>query len=123
MSYNAMPSKYVSIESGHLIGPDKKDKFLTKVETEAIAEMAEEKKIDETKNVIVITVENLYRKAHDKRAMETLAFKTSDCKEIVRDLLIHLSCTGDHVAQFLLCSLSYAIGQQGDNEQQVDNEE
>jgi hypothetical protein len=110
MPYDAMPAKYVSLESGHLVGPNEKDKALTRVETEAIAEMAEEQKIDGSKNVVVLTVENLYRKSKNERAMEPLALKLSDCQEIVRDMLIHLACTGDHVAQFLLRSLSHATG-------------
>lgn len=111
MPYSAMPVKYVSLESGHLQGPDEKDKSLTRVETEAIAEMAATQSVDGTKNVVVLTVENLHRKAHDQRAMEPLALKLDDCKEIVRDMLIHMACSGDAVAQFLLRSLAHATGQ------------
>ena len=111
MEYNANPSLFVGVESGHVKGPGKNNTKLTSVETLSISEVAEEGE-DKTRNVIVITVDDLYEKSENRRSMRQMALKVNDCRTLVRDLLIHLAYAGDDVAQFLISRL----GRESENE-------
>lgn len=105
MKYNAIPAGVVSIESGHLRGPGK-DGHIS-VETECISELANaDEKEDSTRNVIVITFDNLVRKSKGESSLQPLAIKYDDCRNLCRDLLIHLACGGDDVAKFLCSHLA-----------------
>jgi hypothetical protein len=100
MKYNAIPVGLVSIESGHLKGPGKNGHI--SVETEALSEIVHaDEKEDSTRNVIVITFDNLVKKSHGEPSLQPLALKYDDCRSLCRDLLVHLACGGDDVAKFL----------------------
>lgn len=114
MKYNAIPAGIVSIESGHLRGPGK-DGHIS-VETECISELANAyEKEDSTRNVIVITFDNLIRKRKGESSLQPLAIKYDDCRSLCRDLLVHLACGGDNVAKFLCNHLA--------NESEIENDE
>jgi len=107
MKYNAIPATIVTIESGHLRGPGQNGHI--SVETEAISEIAhlsEEEKEDHSRNVVVITVDNLIKKGKNEPSLEPLALRFDDCRVLCRDLLIHLACGGDDIAKYLCNHLS-----------------
>ena len=117
MKYNAIPATFVSVESGHLRGPGKNGHV--SVETESISEIArgeDEQKEDRTRNVVVMTFDNLVRKSNNEPSLQPLAIKFDDCRAICRDLLIHLACGGDSVAKFLCQHLAQNANDSDDEE-------
>ena len=77
MKYNAIPVSLVSIESGHLRGPGKNGHI--SVETEALSEIAHaEEEEDSTRNVIVLTFNNLVKKSLGEPSLQPLALKYDD---------------------------------------------
>lgn len=126
MKYNAIPATFLSIESGHLCGPGTKDHV--SVETESISEIAnntdddgENRQEDSTRNVVVLTFDNLVRKAKNEPSLEPLALKFDDCRILCRDLLIHLACGGDDIAKFLCQHLAHNVESDSDDSDDDDS--
>ena len=114
MDYNATPALFVGVESGYVKGPGVDKKFVL-VETISTAEVCEVTKDDPNRNVVVVSVENLCDKAENKRSMMQLALKFSDCRIMVRDILIHLAKGGDDTAKYLLSQLNTHLNRPNDS--------
>jgi hypothetical protein len=122
MPYTATPAIFVSVESGHIKGPAPQ-KGHTSVETISISEIAASgaaEAEDPSRNVVVLSIEDLVDKTEGKKSIKQYAMKFEDCRQICHDLLVHLACAGDHVAKYLLCSLG--TGQDSDSSGEEEEE-
>lgn len=108
MPYAAMPAVFVSVESGHIKGPSPQ-KGHTLVDTISIPEIAScsnsSEAEDTSRNVVVLSLENLVEKSEGRKSIQQYALKFKECRQLCHDLLIHLACAGDPVARFILCQL------------------
>jgi hypothetical protein len=119
MPYAAMPAVFVSVESGHIKGPATQ-KGHTLVETISIPEIAScsdsSEAEDTSRNVVVLSLENLVEKSEGRKSIQQYALKFKECRQLCHDLLIHLACAGDTVARYLLCQLGPGQDQEDSGE-------
>jgi hypothetical protein len=104
MEYPATPATFVSTESGKIVGPDSKNKFLVRVTTESVPE-AMDRGCPTQNNVVVLCIEDLVKKVHGEQSLVSYALKLQDCQEICQQLLCHLMASGDEVASYLVRAL------------------
>ena len=99
MKYRGKPVSLVSVESGHVVdGADGKEHVT--VETESLSEIIPDNDmpdIDDTKNVVVLSIESLANGQN-----ENLALNLDDCRLLCRDVLCHLATGGDEIAMHLI---------------------